>query len=122
MAVQFSIIKSVMIQVERILILLNPWCLKRDVKLEYKVLKEKIKEFNKKDAKFYGNMFAKLNKPQPFDTNVSFLSAMPFLCCFHLHFLILRDWIFSLFFFEVFLTLIWLNFGRTRVRRRLLSP
>ncbi|KAL0417502.1 UNVERIFIED_CONTAM: Peptidyl-prolyl cis-trans isomerase FKBP65 [Sesamum radiatum] len=41
----------------------------RDVKLEYKVLKEKIKEFNKKDAKFYGNMFAKLNKVQLFDSN-----------------------------------------------------
>ncbi|KAL0459947.1 UNVERIFIED_CONTAM: Peptidyl-prolyl cis-trans isomerase FKBP65 [Sesamum latifolium] len=40
----------------------------RDVKLEYKVLKEKIKEF-KKDAKFYGNMFAKLNKVQLFDSN-----------------------------------------------------
>ncbi|XP_009610546.1 peptidyl-prolyl cis-trans isomerase FKBP62-like [Nicotiana tomentosiformis] len=34
----------------------------RDVKLEYKALKEKVKEYNKKDAKFYGNMFAKLNK------------------------------------------------------------
>ncbi|XP_078432419.1 70 kDa peptidyl-prolyl isomerase-like [Wolffia australiana] len=34
----------------------------RDVKLEYKTLKEKVKEFNKKDAKFYGNMFAKLSK------------------------------------------------------------
>ncbi|XP_047310595.1 peptidyl-prolyl cis-trans isomerase FKBP62-like [Impatiens glandulifera] len=34
----------------------------RDVKLEYKKLKEKVKEYNKKDAKFYGNMFAKLNK------------------------------------------------------------
>jgi FK506-binding protein 4/5 len=34
----------------------------RDVKMEYKVLKEKMKEINKKDAKFYGNMFAKLNK------------------------------------------------------------
>ncbi|KAL8225033.1 hypothetical protein R6Q57_017590 [Mikania cordata] len=34
----------------------------KDVKLEYKVLKEKIKEYNKKDAKFYGNMFAKMNK------------------------------------------------------------
>lgn len=34
----------------------------REVKLEYKVLKEKIKEFNKKEAKFYGNMFAKMNK------------------------------------------------------------
>ncbi|KAK4440512.1 Peptidyl-prolyl cis-trans isomerase FKBP65 [Sesamum alatum] len=41
----------------------------RDVKHEYKVLKEKIKEFNKKDAKFYGNMFAKLNKVQLFDSN-----------------------------------------------------
>lgn len=36
--------------------------MKRDVKLEYKVLKGKIKEFNKKDAKFYGNMFSKLTK------------------------------------------------------------
>lgn len=34
----------------------------REVKLEYKVLKNKMKEFNKKDAKFYGNMFAKLTK------------------------------------------------------------
>ncbi|KAK6141293.1 hypothetical protein DH2020_024962 [Rehmannia glutinosa] len=42
----------------------------RDVKLEYKALKEKVKEFNKKDAKFYGNMFAKLNKLQPFDSNL----------------------------------------------------
>lgn len=34
----------------------------RDVKVEYKKLKEKVKEYNKKDAKFYGNMFAKMNK------------------------------------------------------------
>lgn len=34
----------------------------RDVKLEYRTLKEKMKEFNKKEAKFYGNMFAKMNK------------------------------------------------------------
>lgn len=32
----------------------------REVKLEQRRLKEKMKEFNKKDAKFYGNMFAKL--------------------------------------------------------------
>lgn len=40
------------------------------MKLEYKALKEKVKEHNKKDAKFYGNMFAKLNKesPQPIDS------------------------------------------------------
>ncbi|KAJ4955709.1 hypothetical protein NE237_012492 [Protea cynaroides] len=34
----------------------------RDVKLGYKVLKEKVKEYNKKDAKFYGNMFARMSK------------------------------------------------------------
>ncbi|KAM2009205.1 hypothetical protein FF1_003781 [Malus domestica] len=34
----------------------------RDVKLEYKTLKENMKEYNKKEAKFYGNMFAKLTK------------------------------------------------------------
>ncbi|CAN1302162.1 Peptidyl-prolyl cis-trans isomerase FKBP62 [Linum perenne] len=33
----------------------------RDVKLEYRTLKEKMREYNKKDAKFYGNMFAKMN-------------------------------------------------------------
>lgn len=32
----------------------------REVKLEQRRLKEKMKEFNKKEAKFYGNMFAKL--------------------------------------------------------------
>ncbi|KAJ0052947.1 hypothetical protein Pint_01481 [Pistacia integerrima] len=34
----------------------------REVKQEYKTLKEKLKEFNKKEAKFYGNMFAKMSK------------------------------------------------------------
>ncbi|PSS09626.1 Peptidyl-prolyl cis-trans isomerase [Actinidia chinensis var. chinensis] len=33
----------------------------RDVKLEYKTLKGKMKEYNKREAKIYGNMFAKLN-------------------------------------------------------------
>ncbi|CAL9098374.1 unnamed protein product [Musa textilis] len=37
----------------------------RDVKLEYKTLKEKMKEYNKKDAKFYGNIFAKMSKLEP---------------------------------------------------------
>ncbi|CAN8258203.1 unnamed protein product [Cochlearia groenlandica] len=32
----------------------------REVKLEQRRVKEKMKEFNKKEAKFYGNMFAKL--------------------------------------------------------------
>ncbi|KAE8792239.1 70 kDa peptidyl-prolyl isomerase [Hordeum vulgare] len=35
----------------------------RDVKLTYKTLKEKIKEINKKDAKFYSNMFSKMTRP-----------------------------------------------------------
>nr|POE91607.1 peptidyl-prolyl cis-trans isomerase fkbp62 [Quercus suber] len=34
----------------------------RDVKLEYKILKEKVREYNKKDAQFYGSIFAKMNK------------------------------------------------------------
>ncbi|CAN7126854.1 unnamed protein product [Brassica rapa subsp. narinosa] len=33
----------------------------REVKVEQRRLKEKMKEFNKKEAKFYGNMFAKVN-------------------------------------------------------------
>ncbi|KAF9610085.1 hypothetical protein IFM89_019925 [Coptis chinensis] len=41
----------------------------RDVKLEYKVLKEKMKEYNKKDAQFYGNIFAKMSKLETLDTN-----------------------------------------------------
>ncbi|XWS36603.1 hypothetical protein CRYUN_Cryun20dG0098900 [Craigia yunnanensis] len=43
----------------------------REVKLEYKVLKEKIKEYNKKEAKFYGNMFAKMNKMESIDSSKS---------------------------------------------------
>ncbi|XP_050205804.1 peptidyl-prolyl cis-trans isomerase FKBP62-like [Mercurialis annua] len=43
----------------------------RDVKLEYKSLKEKKREFNKKEAKFYGNMFAKMNKLGPLDSDKS---------------------------------------------------
>ncbi|KAK7839634.1 peptidyl-prolyl cis-trans isomerase fkbp62, partial [Quercus suber] len=34
----------------------------RDVKLESKILKEKVREYNKKDAQFYGSIFAKMNK------------------------------------------------------------
>lgn len=40
----------------------------RDVKLEYRTLKEKMKEFNKKEAKFYGNMFAKMTKLSHMET------------------------------------------------------
>ncbi|KAK7400042.1 hypothetical protein VNO78_11241 [Psophocarpus tetragonolobus] len=34
----------------------------RDVKMEYKILKQKVREYNKKDAQFYGSIFAKMNK------------------------------------------------------------
>ncbi|XP_061360403.1 peptidyl-prolyl cis-trans isomerase FKBP62-like [Gastrolobium bilobum] len=41
----------------------------RDVKLEYKTLKEKMKEYNRKEAKFYGNMFSKMNKLDSIESN-----------------------------------------------------
>ncbi|XP_011000006.1 PREDICTED: peptidyl-prolyl cis-trans isomerase FKBP62-like isoform X2 [Populus euphratica] len=34
----------------------------RDVKLEYKILKDKVREYKKKEAQFYSNIFAKMNK------------------------------------------------------------
>ena len=34
----------------------------RDVKLEYKTLKQRQIEYNKKEKKLYGNMFARLSK------------------------------------------------------------
>ncbi|CAJ2635053.1 unnamed protein product [Trifolium pratense] len=43
----------------------------REVKLEYKILKEKMKEINKKDAQFYGNMFSKMKKLDSLDINKS---------------------------------------------------
>ncbi|KAA8548336.1 hypothetical protein F0562_000020 [Nyssa sinensis] len=46
----------------------------RDVKLEYKVLKQKVKEYNKKDAQFYGNMFAKINKLEQVKSTVNVAS------------------------------------------------
>lgn len=49
----------------------------RDVKLEYKVLKEKMKEYNKKDAKFYGNMFAKLTAVDSKKTAPKLADSMP---------------------------------------------
>jgi len=35
----------------------------REVKIEYKKLKDKVKEYNKKDAKFYSNMLSKMLEP-----------------------------------------------------------
>lgn len=34
----------------------------REVKMEYRQLKEKVREYNKRDAQFYGNIFSKMNK------------------------------------------------------------
>ncbi|MBA0681354.1 hypothetical protein Goari_023166 [Gossypium aridum] len=36
----------------------------RELKMGYRVLKEKMREYNKKDAQFYGNIFAKMNLQQ----------------------------------------------------------
>ncbi|KAM0935825.1 putative peptidylprolyl isomerase [Dioscorea sansibarensis] len=43
----------------------------KDVKLEYRTLKQKVKEYNKKDAKFYGNIFAKMSKLDHMESNKS---------------------------------------------------
>ncbi|XP_020261572.1 70 kDa peptidyl-prolyl isomerase-like isoform X2 [Asparagus officinalis] len=47
----------------------------RDVKLEYRTLKEKMKEYNKREAKFYGNMFAKMSKLEPMESNAEATKA-----------------------------------------------
>ncbi|CAL9193566.1 70 kDa peptidyl-prolyl isomerase-like [Musa acuminata AAA Group] len=49
----------------------------RDVKMEYKILKEKVKEYNKKDAKFYSNIFAKLSKPGQMEANKANTVGLP---------------------------------------------
>lgn len=36
----------------------------RDVQKEYRRLKEKVKEYNRRDAKFYGNIISKLSMEQ----------------------------------------------------------
>ncbi|KAM3366962.1 hypothetical protein ACQJBY_015945 [Aegilops geniculata] len=36
----------------------------REVKVAYKALKDKLREYNRRDAKFYGNMFAKWRKTE----------------------------------------------------------
>lgn len=41
----------------------------REVKMEYRLLKEKVREYNKKDAQFYGQIFAKMNKLEQVKSN-----------------------------------------------------
>lgn len=55
----------------KLVILLVRVDVNRDVKLEYKFLKEKVKEYNKKDAQFYSNIFAKMNKMEQSKSAVS---------------------------------------------------
>ncbi|CAA0838652.1 Peptidyl-prolyl cis-trans isomerase FKBP62 [Striga hermonthica] len=40
----------------------------RDVKKEYKILKEKVKEYDRRDAQFYGNIIAKMKKSEPVES------------------------------------------------------
>lgn len=50
----------------------------RDVKLENKILKDKVREYNKKEAQFYSNIFAKMNKlEQTNSTMAAKQDAMP---------------------------------------------
>jgi hypothetical protein len=44
----------------------------RDVQMGYRRLKEKVKEYNRRDAKLYGNMISKLSKLDSGEGNVSF--------------------------------------------------
>lgn len=44
--------------------------LSREVKLAYRTLKERQSEYNKKEAQMYGNMFARLSKPESGETKV----------------------------------------------------
>lgn len=39
--------------------------------MENKLLKEKVKEYNRKDAQFYGSIFAKMNKLEQVKSTVS---------------------------------------------------
>lgn len=56
----------------------------RDVKIEYKILKEKVKEYNKRDAKFYGNIFAKWGKLEHMEANVRLIFFFFCFLFFHL--------------------------------------
>jgi hypothetical protein len=42
----------------------------RDVKMGYRRLKETVKEYKRRDAKFYGNMISKLSKVEDTEGNV----------------------------------------------------
>lgn len=50
------------------------------MKVEYRILKEKIRDYNKKDAQFYSNIFAKMSKPAVCMLD-KFSSLVVFSCC-----------------------------------------
>ncbi|XP_047069159.1 peptidyl-prolyl cis-trans isomerase FKBP62-like [Lolium rigidum] len=49
----------------------------REVKVAYKAFKDKLREYNKRDAKFYGNMFAKWRKVEDADKHPGKQDAQP---------------------------------------------
>ncbi|XP_047069821.1 peptidyl-prolyl cis-trans isomerase FKBP62-like [Lolium rigidum] len=49
----------------------------REVKVAYKALKDRVREYNKRDAKFYGNMFAKWRKVEDADKLPAKQDAQP---------------------------------------------
>lgn len=49
----------------------------REVKIEYRQLKEKVREYNKRDAQFYGNIFAKMNKLEQAANSAGKQEAVP---------------------------------------------
>ncbi|XP_051216656.1 peptidyl-prolyl cis-trans isomerase FKBP62 [Lolium perenne] len=49
----------------------------REVKVAYKALKDRMREYNKRDAKFYGNMFAKWRKVEDADKLPAKQDAQP---------------------------------------------
>jgi len=54
----------------------------RDVKMGYRRLKEKVKEYKRRDAKLYGNMISKLSMLEDTEDNVSsLLNPRPTLPC-----------------------------------------
>lgn len=60
--------------------------LSRDVKSVYNILKQKVKEYNRKDAQFYGNIIAKMSKLEQTQSEVSGINVpKPDICSCHMH-------------------------------------
>jgi len=54
----------------------NSFSFIRDVKMGYRRLKEKVKEYKRRDAKLYGNMISKLSMLEDTEDNVSSSSTL----------------------------------------------